>query len=68
MSENTNKPDPKVEKVNDLVAVITIMEDYWRFHPANPNKEDVVKEYDQLSAIKESLEKEIEKLDVNSKG
>ncbi len=68
MSENTNKSDPKVEKVNDLVAVITIMEDYWRFHPANPNKEDVVKEYDQLSAIKESLEKEIEKLDVNSKG
>ncbi len=54
MSENTNKPDPKVEKVNDLVAVITIMEDYWRFHPANPNKEDVVKEYDKLAAIRET--------------
>jgi cell division protein FtsB len=68
MSENTQKPDPKAEKINDLMAVVTIMEDYWRFHPANPDKQDVVQEYAQLEAIKDSIEKEIEELDANSKG
>tara|TARA_Y100000004_G_scaffold74787_1_gene84033 strand:+ start:553 stop:747 length:195 start_codon:yes stop_codon:yes gene_type:complete len=63
MSVNENKPDPRVEKINDLAAVVTIMEDYWRFHPANPDKLDIVKEYDQLEAIKDQIEKEIEELD-----
>ena len=53
MSVNENKPDPRVEKINDLAAVVTIMEDYWRFHPANPDKLDIVEEYDQLEAIKD---------------
>ena len=67
MSENIEKPDPKTEKINDLMVVVTIMEDYWRFHPANPDQQDVVKEYDQLSAIKESIEKEIEEIDAKNK-
>lgn len=66
MSVNENKPDPRVEKINDLAAVVTIMEDYWRFHPANPDKLDIVKEYDQLEAIKDQIEKEIEELDVKN--
>ena len=60
--------DPKIEKINDLMAVVTIMEDYWRFHPANPDKQDVVKEYQQLEAIKESIEEEIKQLDAKDKG
>ena len=66
MSVNENKPDPRVEKINDLAAVVTIMEDYWRFHPTNPDKLDIVKEYDQLEAIKDQIEKEIEELDVKN--
>jgi len=66
MSEEVK--DPKIEKINDLMAVVTIMEDYWRFHPANPDKQDVVKEYQQLEAIKESIEEEIKELDAKDKG
>ena len=43
------------------------MEDYWRFHPANPDKQDVVVEYDQLKAIKDKIEKEIEDIDAKNK-
>lgn len=64
MSEEVK--DLRIEKINDLAAVVTILEDYWRFHPANPDKQDVVKEYEQLSAIKESIEKEIEELDAKN--
>ena len=46
MSEEVK--DLRIEKINDLAAVVTILEDYWRFHPANPDKQDVVKEYEQL--------------------
>jgi|TARA_B110000438_G_scaffold73404_2_gene73510 hypothetical protein len=67
MSEKVEKPDPKAEKINDLMAVVTIMEDYWRFHPANPDKQDVVVEYDQLKAIKDKIEKEIEDIDAKNK-
>jgi hypothetical protein len=28
----------KTELINDLIAVITIMEDLWRFHPENPKQ------------------------------
>ena len=66
MSEEVK--DPKIEKINDLMAVVTIMEDYWRFHPANPDKQDVVKEYQQLEAIKESIGEEIKQLDAKDKG
>jgi len=64
MSEEVK--DLRIEKINDLAAVVTILEDYWRFHPANPDKQDVVKEYEQLTAIKESIEKEIEELDAKN--
>tara|TARA_B100001778_G_scaffold334325_1_gene345285 strand:+ start:822 stop:1028 length:207 start_codon:yes stop_codon:yes gene_type:complete len=68
MSDNIKKPDPKIEAINDLMAVSTIMEDYWRFHPANPQQENVVEEYAKLEAIKAKIEEDINKLDVNSKG
>ncbi len=66
-SEQPPERDPRVELVNDLMAVSTIMEDYYRFHPANPKQENVVEEYAKLEAIKTSIEEDINKLDVNSK-
>ena len=69
MSEVPNNDyNKKTELINDLAAVVTIMEDYWRFHPSNPKKLDVVKEYEQLKAIKDQIELDIEKEDVSSKG
>ena len=50
MSENTKKPDPKIEAINDLMAVSTIMEDYWRFHPANPIKEKIENDIKKIDA------------------
>ena len=66
-SEQPPERDPRVELVNDLMAVSTIMEDYYRFHPANPKQENVVEEYAKLEAIKTSIEEDINNLDVNSK-
>ena len=69
MSEVPNNDyNKKTELINDLAAVVTIMEDYWRFHPSNPKQQDVVKEYEQLKAIKDQIELDIEKEDVSSKG
>ena len=54
--------DPKIELVNDLIAITTIMEDYWRFHPANEKQEDVVAEYAKLEAIKLKIEVDLGQL------
>ena len=62
-----NTQNKKTELINDLMAVTTIMEDYWRFHPANEKQENVVEEYAKLEAIKDQIEVDINKLDVNSK-
>ena len=66
-SEQPQERDPRVELINDLMAVSTIMEDYYRFHPANPKQENVVEEYAKLEAIKTQIEADINKLDVNNK-
>ena len=66
MSDNIEKPDPKIEKMNDLIAVVTIMEDYYRFHPANPDQINIVEEYRQIEAIKENIEEELKQIDANS--
>ena len=61
-----NDKDPKGEAINDLAAIVTIMEDYWRFHPANPKQENVVEEYAKLEAIQKKIEEDIKNFDVNS--
>ena len=62
--EQSIERDPKVEAINDLIAVTTIMEDYYRFHPVNPNQENVVDEYAKLEAIKDKIEVDIKLLDI----
>ena len=42
------------------------MEDYYRFHPANPDQLNTVEEYRQLEAIKENIEEELKQIDANS--
>ena len=52
----------KTELVNDLVATSTVMEELWRYHPENPDKKDVVSEYEILVKIKVDIENEIKEL------
>ena len=58
-----NTQNKKTELVNDLMAVTTIMEDYWRFHPANEKQENVVEEYAKLKVMSEHIEKELKVLE-----
>ena len=53
----------KTELINDLVATSTVMEEVWRYHPENPDKKDVVSEYNVLKQIKIDIEKELSDLD-----
>ncbi len=39
------------------------MEEIWNYHPDNPNKKDVIKEYNILKQIQSNIEKELAELD-----
>ena len=53
----------KSELVSDLLATTTVMEEIWDYHPENPNKKDIVKEYNTLKQIQSDIEKELAELD-----
>ena len=63
MTEQEKLEEKRTELINDLVAVTTIMEDYWRFHQANDKQLNIVEEYRQLEAIKDKLEEDIKQID-----
>ena len=52
----------KTELVNDLIATTTIMEELWRYHPENPDKKNVISEYEVLKRVQVDIEKEIKEL------
>ena len=56
--------EKKVELINDLAATVTVMEEVWRYHPDNPNKVDIVKEYKNLEQMQKDIEKEILELGI----
>jgi len=56
------KNDKKSELISDLLATSTVMEELWNYHPDNPNKKDIVKEYNTLKNIESQISKEIEDL------
>ena len=58
--EQLDKDSIRTELLNDLVATTTVMEEVWRYHPDNPKKKDVVKEYDILKQIIKDIELELE--------
>ena len=57
------KGEKKQELVNDLIAVSTVMEELWDYHPANPQKKDVEKEFDVLTKIKHDILIEMDALE-----
>ena len=56
--------EQKVELINDLDATVTVMEEMWRYHPDNPSKVDIVKEYNTILQIQKDIEKEIQDLGI----
>lgn len=54
--------EQKSSLIDDLLATTTVMEELWHYHPENPNKKDIVAEYQVLEKIKEEIEQELEKL------
>jgi len=56
------KGEKKQELVNDLIAVSTVMEELWDYHPDNPHKKDVVKEFDILKNIKSDILEEMDEI------
>ncbi len=63
MSEDKKPEDLKTELINDLIATTTVMEEIWNYHPDNPKKKDVVKEFNVLKQIKKDIEREIAEID-----
>lgn len=53
----------KTDLINDLFSVSTVMDEIWNYHPENPNKKDVVEEYNTLLKIKSQIEEEISNLE-----
>ena len=56
--------EQKVQLINDLAATATVMDELWRYHPDNPKKVDIVKEYKNLEQMQKDIEKEILELGI----
>jgi hypothetical protein len=61
--EKQTLEEQKAELINDLLAVSTVMDELWDYHPDNPNKKDVVHEYKVLEKILKDVEQEIKELE-----
>jgi hypothetical protein len=53
----------KTELINDLLATSTVMEELCNYHPENPEKKDIVAEYNQLLKIQGDIENELKSLE-----
>ena len=51
----------KLELIQELMSVELEMENLWKYHPLNPNKIDIVTEYDKLLNMKQLLELDLDK-------
>lgn len=63
MSEQEKLEEQKANLINDLLAVSTVMEEVWNYHPDNPNQKSVIKEYQTLLKIQKDIETELKELE-----
>ena len=61
--ELNEKEKLRVELINDMIATTTVAEELWNYHPDNPKKKDVVKEYEVLFQFQYDIEEELADLD-----
>ena len=54
----------RMELINDLIALSQIMDDYYRFHPNNPNRIDLVEAYDNLVEMKKEIDINLEEIEI----
>jgi len=62
MTKQEELDQQKAELINDLLATSTVMEEVWRYHPENPEKKDVIEEYNILKQIQKDIESELAEL------
>ena len=62
MTKQEELNQQKAGLLDDLMATATVKEELWRYHPDNPNKKDLIKEYDVLCAIEKNIEVELDSL------
>ena len=62
LNEQEQLNQQKASLLDDLMAVSTVMEEVWNYHPDNPNKKDIIQEYKLLERIKSDIEKELSEL------
>tara|TARA_B110000483_G_C17837720_1_gene405340 strand:- start:338 stop:529 length:192 start_codon:yes stop_codon:yes gene_type:complete len=62
--EKQELEEQKADLINDLIAVSTVIDELWCYHPDNPKKKDVVKEFNILKNIQKDIEQEIADLGV----
>ena len=55
--------EKRIELINDLIAITTVKDDLWQYHPNNPKKKNVVKEFDSLIEMYKKIEVEIEEVE-----
>jgi len=61
--EQSDQDNTKSELIQDLVATSTVMDEMWRYHPENPNKKDIITEYNILKQIQKDIESELADLE-----
>tara|TARA_R110002072_G_scaffold60429_1_gene153435 strand:- start:23 stop:217 length:195 start_codon:yes stop_codon:yes gene_type:complete len=64
MSKQEELEEQKADLINDLIAVSTVMDELWCYHPDNPKKKDVVNEFNILKNIQKDIEQEIADLSI----
>ncbi len=63
LNEEEQLNHQKAALLDDLIAISTVLEETWNYHPDNPNKKDIIKEYKVLKQIQKDIEAELAELD-----
>jgi hypothetical protein len=63
LNEQEQLNQQKASLLDDLMSVATVMEEVWNYHPDNPNKKDIVTEYNHLLKIQSDVENELKELE-----
>ena len=63
MTKQEELDQQKAELINDLLAVSTVLDELWNYHPDNTQQKDVISEYNQLLKIQGDIENELKELD-----
>ena len=62
LTEEQIQNNRKSDLIQDLMATGTVMDELRNYHPENPNKKDIINEYNVLKAIQKQIEDELAEL------